>query len=329
VIDNLEENALLERVAQWRARSSDNILSEERLQQIAAVEGIDFATALLYDDVLRSPRHGSFIEKINALRNSSSTANQRMEGLLAIAPGAFYREFPHSGADGRLLQEQAAMLGCSCEVIPTDGMGGIAENGRRICDWLGSRCEQPIILASISKGGSDIKAALARPEAPERFRRVVAWINLAGILDGSPAVEWLVQSNMRMLVYRTLFWWKGLRFEPIRDLRRSPGAALDFPLHLPEHICAIHVIGFPLRAHLSNRLTRTLHGRSAAYGPNDGALLLSDTLRMPGFVYPIWGADHYLRPSWDLRSLASALLRYLASELNLREPGAFVPAVSS
>jgi hypothetical protein len=35
---------------------------------------------------------------------------------------------------------------------------------------------------------------------------------------------------------------------------------------------------------------------------------LTDVARLPGDVYPVWGADHYLCPSWDFNPL---LLRIL------------------
>jgi len=308
---------LLTRAAEWRTRHADIVFSEQVLKQLTAVEGIDFATALLYNDVINSSRYGSFIKQIDRLRDEPAVNNRRINALLAIAPGAFYKEYPQSGADGPLLRQQAEILHCPCELIPSPSMGGIAENGRAICDWLATRPERRIILASISKGGSDIKAALARPEAATSFQRVVAWINLGGMLDGSAAVEWILQNRLRRLAYRSLFWWRGLRLEVFTDLRRAAGTPLDFPLSIPERLLAIHVVGFPLRNHLCNRLSRTCHARVAPLGPNDGAILLSDVLRMPGLVYPVWGADHYLRPSWELRKLAAALLRYVAGELNL------------
>ena len=38
-----------------------------------------------------------------------------------------------------------------------------------------------ILLASISKGAGDIKAALAEPGAAAAFRPVAAWLNLSGL----------------------------------------------------------------------------------------------------------------------------------------------------
>ncbi|MGH7140833.1 MAG: hypothetical protein ACREHD_34310, partial [Pirellulales bacterium] len=295
----------------------DGAPAETVLRSVAASEGIDFATALLYQHVVGSLAHGPLISQINALRERPDSHQGQVDALLAVAPGAFYHEYPHSGADGRLLRDEAARLGFDCHVIPCGSMAGVEANAERICDWLRSRQESRIVLASISKGSADIKMALARPDAPEVFRNVVAWISLCGILDGSPMVEWLLASRPRELAYRALFWWRGLRFDVFSDLRRRDGSTLAFPLTLPMHIRLLHVAGFPLRAHLSNALARRCHAHCEALGPNDGAVLLTDLLRLPGRIYPVWGADHYLRPSWELRSLAQALLRYLADELLL------------
>jgi len=208
------------------------------------------------------------------------------------------------------LQEQAVRLGCRCELIPTNSQGSVAENGKFISDWLQSHADRRIILASISKGGADIKAAMASADAAQAFRPVIGWISLCGILDGSPTVNWLLERPIRKYFYRLLFALRGLRFQLFEDLRRMPGSPLDAPMNLPAAVRLLHIVGFPLQAHLTNRLSRTCHAACARLGPNDGAILLSDMLTLPGAVYPVWGADHYLRPSWALRSLAAAAIRY-------------------
>jgi hypothetical protein len=256
---------------------------------------------------------------LNALKSAAPEAHALAHMTVAIAPGAFYREFPHTGADGRLLRETAEKFGCRTELIPASSTGSLAENARVILDWLHGHRQQPVILASVSKGGSDIKLALSLPGAEEAFQHVAAWISVCGILDGSPNVHWLLRRPLRCAFYRTLFRLRGYNFDVIRDLRHGPGAPLDFPLRIPPHIAAMHVVGFPLTSHLTNRLSRTLHGRIAAEGPNDGAIRLIDACRWPGVVYPVWGADHYLRPSWELRHLAKALFAYLAESLARKE----------
>jgi hypothetical protein len=76
-------------------------------------------------------------------------------------------------------------------------------------------------------------------------------------------------------------------------------------------------VGFPLAQHLTNALARRCYRRVRHLGPNDGAgILLGDVCRLPGHVYPVWGADHYLRPRGrDLRDLARGIFLYLHEEL--------------
>jgi hypothetical protein len=290
-------------------------LTAEALQDISRREGINFATTLLFERVKNSTPHVPFIRQIDALR-ARTLPNRRLRATLAIAPGAFYREFPHTGADGQILIEQARRLGAPTCVIPTNSTGTLADNARQIVEWLASRPDnEAIILGSVSKGGSDIKLALAR--SPDAFRNVVAWINVCGILSGSPMVNWLRAHRLHYLFYRLLFLLKRLDFRVIGDLNHGAGAPLDFELTLPPHLKAVHVVGFPLEEHLTNRLARTCHRRIADDGPNDGAIVLADACAVPGLIYPVWGSDHYMRPVWELRSLAGALLTYLGDELNL------------
>jgi hypothetical protein len=294
-------------------------LNAKALKSLSQCEGINFATTLLYEQVKNSLPHAPFIRRVDELRHLP-LPGRRLRATVVIAPGAFYKEFPHTGADGQILIEQARRLGAPTCVIPTGSTGTLADNARTIVEWLASRPrDEPIILGSVSKGGSDIKLALAR--SPEAFRNVVAWINVCGILSGSPMVNWLRAHRLHYLSYRLLFLLKRLDFRVIGDLNHGAGAPLDFELALPPHLKTVHVIGFPLEEHLTNRLARTCHSRIADYGPNDGAIVLADACAVPGLIYPVWGSDHYMRPVWELRSLAGALLTHLGDELALFATG--------
>jgi hypothetical protein len=292
------ERRLLDRAARWPGHASWSDLTAEELRRVAEREGIDFATALLYDRVRRSPEHGPFIRRLEAVpADGGGEGDPRT--LVAIAPGGFYREFPHTGADGRPLREEAARLGLRSELIPLRSFGPLADNACILSDWLAARPDgERIILASLSKGGSDIKIALAQPGAEQTFRNVAVWVNLSGLLWGTPLVDWLLARRLRTLWVRFLFRLRGYDFAAIPELGRGPGTPLDFDVRLPPHLRVIHVVGFPLVRHLSNGLARRCFRRVRPLGPNDGAgIVLADVARLPGWVYPLWGADHYLRPA--------------------------------
>jgi hypothetical protein len=190
--------------------------------------------------------------------------------------------------------------------------GSLRDNGRLICDWLAGCSETRIVLVSLSKGGADVKIALTQPGASEAFRNVVAWVNLSGIVNGTPLAAWLLARPLRSLLIKLLFWYRGHSFAVVRELDRDMGKTL----RVPEHVKVIHVVGFPLRRHLSNGLMRRGHRRLAPLGPNDGGMLLADAVTLPGIVFPVWGADHYLRPAGRCpRGLFARILRYICEEI--------------
>jgi hypothetical protein len=289
-----------------------------KIQEIATREGIDAATTHLYQSVLESPQHGPFIHRVDEISRRTEPRKWQAEAPLIIVPGAFYCENPRSGADGRLLRVQAERLGCPTGTIPIASRGTLKQNARIICDWLLEHHEQPVILASLSKGGADVKMALAEPDALSAFKNVAAWVNLCGILNGTQMAEWLLSRNPAALLNRLYYTLRGQGLGFLRDLGYGPGQPLDCDLQLPQHVRMVTIAGFPLRKHLSSALARRCHRRLTHLGPNDGSLILSDVCVLPGLVYPIWGADHYLRPQTDVHQLVLAVLQYLDEELQWR-----------
>jgi hypothetical protein len=289
-----------------------------KIQEIAAREGIDAATTQLYQSVLQSPQNGPFVRRVDEICKRAAPRMWQTEAPVIIVPGAFYQENPGSGADGRLLRAQAERLCCPTGIIPVVSRGTLKQNARIICDWLLERKGQSVILASLSKGGADVKMALAEPDAADAFKNVAAWVNLCGILNGTPMAEWLLSRNPAALLNRIYYSLRGHGLGFLRDLGYGPGRPLRRGLQLPQHMCMVTIAGFPLREHLTSALARRCHRRLTHLGPNDGSLILSDVCALPGLLYPIWGADHYLRPKTDVNQLVLAILQYLGEELHWR-----------
>ncbi|HEV7783732.1 MAG TPA: hypothetical protein VGQ28_00260 [Thermoanaerobaculia bacterium] len=296
--------------------TSSSLPSAGELRDFAAREGIDAATTFLYRSLLVSPFHGPFIRRIEETCKRPVSAVWRSDAILAVVPGAFYRENPRSGADGHVLREQAEALGCPTDLVPLASAGSVKENARILCDWLARQPARPVILASLSKGGADVKMALTRPDAERAFGNVTAWISLCGILDGTPMAEWLLSpKNPGAVLSRLYYRLRGRSTSFLPDLRHGPGQTLDFELRLPAHVRLISVVGFPLREHLDRGIARRCHRRLTPLGPNDGGLVLADVCALPGLVYPIWGADHYLQPKSGVNELVAAILQDLDESL--------------
>jgi len=287
-------------------------LDAESLAQVAKRHGLDFATALLYQRLRASPRHGPLIARLE----TPPTPGQILNAHVLIVPGAFYREKPETGADGRFVREAAAQLGCATEMVPLQSFGSLEDNAALLAARLACADEEPLILVSLSKGAAEVRQLLARPDAAELFRPVVAWVDLSGLFLGTPLVGWLRAHRLRLWLLRFLFWLKGYSYAALRALDR--GACPPWPeaLAAVPHVKVVHVVGLPLRRHLTTALARRGHRRLAPQGPSDGTILLGDVWHLPGLVFPVWGADHYLCPQGrDMRSLVVRVLQYLAEEL--------------
>jgi hypothetical protein len=309
-----EEEALLQRAAAWPDHSVLESLDAATLRQITTQEGVDFATALLFDRFRNSARHSAFVRQINALCNGSHE-RLRFDVRVVIVPAALYVERPDMGSDGRVIREVAEFFGCRTGLVPLASLGSVSENARRLAAWLAQQRDEKLILVSLSKGGADLKLALQSPGAPRLFRNVLAWINVCGPLDGSLMADWILSSRLRAWLFRFQYWIQRRDFGFISELRHAPPSTLNFPLRPPPGMRMISLVGFPLRRHMTTPFSRFCHRTLSACGPNDGTVLLSDVSQWPGEIYPVWGTDHYFRPENRARELIGAVLSYLTTEL--------------
>src|SRR5262245_48931815 len=175
-----DDRRLLDSAADWLAGREE--LNVDSLAQLAAEKGIDFATAAAYRYVCNSS-HGEFIRRIDAMDDGEPSAPGSPGFRVAIVPGAFYREHPQSGADGRLLVAELSRLGYQVDVLSLASFGRLSDGASDLRQRLSRQDGQPIVLVSLSKGGSEVKLALA--EGQDAFLGVIAWIDLSGILEGT------------------------------------------------------------------------------------------------------------------------------------------------
>ena len=305
------EIGLLRQAASWLECSANRALDVERLRGLTEERDVDFATAVLYQALRASPRHGPFIAQVDGLEVGPASAGVEV----VIVPGAFYREAPDSGADGRLIRETAGRLGFATAMVPLLSFGRVRANADLLADWLRQDGGRDRILVTHSKSALEMRALLARPDASELLRRVVAWVDLVGLFHGTPLVGWLRARRIRWPLTRLLLWWQGHAVAALDDIDRAacppwPGALARVP-----HLKVIHVVGLPLRRHLALPLSRRGHRRLTPLGPNDSTILLGDVLTFPGLIYPVWGADHFLRPAGrNMRELVARVLTYLTGQ---------------
>lgn len=284
-------------------------LNAETLRDISREKGIDFATELLFQRV--QSEHATFIARIDQLRQRIGELKFDRDVLAGIVPAAFYVEKPHAGADGHVIREALDRVGIPNELIAIKSVGTLAQNSRIILEWLRERDGRRIVLVSLCKGAADLKVAFEAADADGAFAKVEAWINVCGTPYGSPIAEWMLATKFRFFASWLYLKTTGRDIQFLREIVPSTEGPLAAALRLPEHLQVINVVGFPLVKDLSNAFMRRSHRLISSKGPNDGGVLLAEACRVPGAIYPVWGADHYLRPDAMAQEIILAIMAYL------------------
>jgi len=245
-----------------------------------------------------------------ARRQPPRAAGCDSDSCIVLVPGIFYKDYPHTGADGAILKSVAASMSIPVVTIPVDGSEGFERAAELLNAGLldAARSATSIILVSLSKGSAEVRHALTKPEAKQAFQRVVAWISVSGLPLGTPSFENALRNPLRRVLIKGLCAVKGWKLDTLRDLLRHRPDAL---MPLPAHVMFVQVAAFPLAAHLSDGRSRRLQRQLTQFGPNDGFALLEELAALPGHMYPVWGADHYLHGIDDLPARIGGLISVL------------------
>lgn len=282
------------------------------LAQLTKRHGIDFTCALLYDRLRASPEHGPFINEIDS-HPVDVMLSPKMSGRLVVVPASFYAEFPNFGGGGEVLMQIGRRHGLTAEVAPTDGAGRLADNVEVMHKLLSEAEDDSLYLFAISRGAAEVRLALA--QEPALARKIKKLVVLCGLIFGTHHADVMMSFPWwkKFLIYRSLKAY-GLTEEITAELQTGENGILARPWKSPlpaeKMIC---VVPLCLRSHLNSGGQRRRFDGLSKYGPNDGVMAFLDGVHDQSLIYPVWGADHYMRvPATAF--LFYRLFGYLAAE---------------
>ena len=261
------------------------------LSAIAQQHGVDFATAFFFDRVRRVPRNEALATVLE--RSDPAALPVRGRGKVLIVPALFYDRRPAHGGDGAVVRAVSERAGLDVEMAPVESGGSARANAAILCDMLPRRSSEPTVIVSLSKGSADVRLAFETMRSMPAGVR--AWINVSGLLRGTPAIDRFMQRWYRRLLLRLIILRAGGSAALPTEFTTSSTSPLHRAVVAPSGILVINLLGFPLAAHFATTFGRLRHRQMAPYGPNDGLGLLRDAIVEPGLTYPVWGADHYFR----------------------------------
>jgi len=292
--------------------------TREVLSRLARETSVDFAALMLQHHIEDQPENRRLQGRLD--RQLARPVRPSLPGLrILLVPGWAYRSNPHTGADLAGPLRALRQAGYAADRIETDQGGSVEENAALISAAIrhySARADR-ILLVSASKAGAEVGQALGALLGCPETRAVLAWINAAGVLQGTPLIEQAQASPARPLTQLSL-WLSGLDPAALASLSSRRGRARFANWRLPEHVLAVNYIGIPL----SGTVTRMAQARYLALraeGPNDGLTLLADALVPGGLTLVAPGRDHFLDGA-DMDRMAVALAGAVVEQA-LARPG--------
>ena len=278
-------------------------------------EAYDRAVHVLAERIAGTPANAALAAEVSARLDRARAApgelaagmRERLDTLRLEplrVPGLFYRTHAWSGAD---LGRVEVWLGRPVTLVETGEVDTVERNAEAVREAVrgAARGGRRVVLFSASKGSAEVQEALAGD--PSLGRDVVLWVDLVGLLEGTPLTDPGTSAVERAAI--------GLPEDTATSMSRAARrtAPTADPLRFPAGTRAVHVAGFPTRGAISEP-ARAGFDRLRPLGPNDGYLMLDGFLRVPGRVLIVPDVDHYLRTP-DLEPMVVALVSVLLDEL--------------
>jgi hypothetical protein len=286
------------------------------LAAIAREWSIDAGTMAFAATIESLPRNREFRTRFDAAR--ADGPRQRLAAadyLFVFVPGWLYRVNPDSGAD--LAQPRAVLdgMGLATQLVPLDENGTVEANGAALAAALAhlSTDGRRLVLVSTSKGGPETHLALDALGRSGGAGHVAAWVNIGGLLNGTPLADhWGAWPRSWLAAFAFVFMGHGTAAIP--TMRTAPRRARFPELRIPKGMLVVTYVGAPRAAEVTPGAQGD-YAIIAPHGPNDGMTLLADTLVPHGVTLVERGLDHYFAaPDLDRRiaALAQAVLETLA-----------------
>lgn len=283
-----DEVALTARALPHLAAMNGAIPEASFFRDLAAAEGMDVATMALYQAIRR--HDADFIAGIDALPVAAETSDAGT--TVVVVPALFYTEFPDVGGGGELAMEIGARLGFDMRRVPTVSMGSLAANVEIVREFIAALPDRPLWFLSLSRGTGEVRLLFDRHAGDAALERVRGWINVCGIVGGTPIHDLKAATASGRLKYRAIVTFLGGKYSDFAEYD-TQHPHWQRPLRIPPAVRIVNAVALPLPSHVQTHLVGRYRSL-APYGPNDGMVASREAL-LPGSTYPMWGLDHFFR----------------------------------
>lgn len=301
----------------WHAQWSGRLPNSDELAALARTHSTDLSALLFAQQAQqlaqRHPLYRSFRRTIETPAAGALQLDSRIVYL--FAPGWRYRSEPATGADFQRFRDLLGRHSATVAIADVEENGTVERNAELLAQSVRAQAQtgRTVVLVSGSKGGPEAALALESLHAQHdpALARVGAWVNIGGLLKGTPLADMATQWPACWLVWLAIL--RGDSFDGVRSLRHTGAVARHLPPTLPLHLLVVNYIGVPLASQVSER-GRMGYRLLRDFGPNDGLTLLADAVAPGGLTLVHPGSDHYLQAA-DIEQRTLALAKTVETQL--------------
>lgn len=297
-----------QRVSSLERESGNSIPTREQLRKISEEFSVDFAALFFAHRLMQEEGNEQlqrdFLRNLDRVR-AGSIAYPRKDILIMLVPGYDYKDNGHlTGADLRKPRALIEAAGYEVDFVDIDPLGSVEENAAYLKSRLLARRGRKVALAGPSSAGPAIHLALGKLLTTDESKDVLAWLNLGGILQGSPLLDQF-DRGLKGWLFAAILWLKNWKKHSFESMQAGVSRIRFKSLNVPEHVVIYNYVGLSLSGDIS-RFGRDKYSMMKVDGPNDGLTLLPDIIAPNSKTILSPKTDHFFAedPEIDKKTLA-------------------------
>jgi hypothetical protein len=293
--------------------------SRDELKAISLALSVDFAALFFADRLLQDSCNQTlnrlfahYLEQDVRIDSTTSAAYQ----ILFVPGWDYVSSGGLTGSDFARPRELATRAGFENHLLRLPPTGSV-EAGALVVAAEISRLRhsgKKILLAGSSSAGPAIHLALGELLDDRERSAVKVWLNLGGILRGTPLVDYFETLPQRVML-DFYAWAKGWDRQAIPSMGTVASRKRFSRLQLSSDLVVINYLGIPLSGQLS-QYGGTGYRMLRSGGPNDGVVLVADAIAPDGLTVVALGSDHFFAEDPQIDRKTLALIRLVVAYAN-------------
>ena len=312
--NNLELDKIIDEL---NSQYNREIPNRNDLLAISKKTSVDFGAIFFADKLLKYKNNENlqkeFLKNLELVKKNEVNFNNN-DFLVLFVPGFDYVENGSvTGADFAKPRELILKAGFEIHFVDIDPIGSVEENAEYLTKTIRNFPNKNILIAGASSAGPAIYLSLGKNLKKEETKRIKAWLNLGGILQGVPVLDQF-SKGYKSLLLNFVIWIKDWKKKSFESMQTEISRKRFSEIKIPENIFVINYIGMSLSGNIS-KFASDKYCLMRKDGPNDGLSLLPDLIvpNVNSILAP--ESDHFFAEDPEMNNKTLALLKTILDKL--------------